>query len=244
MCTTPKEKAARAKEILNIVDADVRHAIKLEAMFVRVAYTKHAGKKFDQTMAAQGYNTVLDSLYFELVLTMTRIYDKIRVPRVAENTASLPQLMKLLSQPEVVQEIQDANAAARTPTGDFKQILDGMGSQYYQQHADEAMKSAAKDAEEIRTLVTEFEVLQGNHLLGRLETIRDELFAHKAIVRNFNNPAKYGDAEELLVKTCSFVTRLNKAVIRLVSTYEHTQATWQEHAESFWKMSADVSNGG
>ena len=62
------------------------------------------------------------------------------------------------------------------------------------------------------------------------------MFAHTAIERNRNNPARYGDAEDLLEVTAQFVARLNSAIRSLHCTYEEHKLTCKEDAEFFWHL--------
>lgn len=153
----------------------------------------------------------------------------------SENTASLPELMELLLQTEVVGELQTRSERRKTPNGHLEKELQTQDSGFLEKLNRDATLSAQAETSEIFSLLTEFDKLKGSHLLAGLRSIRNELFAHTAIERNRNNPARYGDAESLLDKTLQFVSRLNSAVINLHCSYQDHIQTWQEHADFFWK---------
>jgi len=232
---TPSDKVDKAIKILELIDGNVRHALKLQAYFCRAAYNDDIKVRFDQSKAAPGYNQIVDSLYFELIMTLVRLYDDLPDAKHSENTASLPELMKLLSQTQVVAELQARSEQRKTPKGQLEKELQTRDSSFLEKLNRDATLSAQVETSEIFSLVSEFEKLKGSHLLARLRFIRNELFAHTAIEQNRNNPARYGDAETLLEKTLQFVSRLNSAVRNLHCTYQEHIQTWQEHADFFWQ---------
>jgi hypothetical protein len=232
---TAQEKADKACRILELIDINVRHALKIQAYFSRSAYHNDVGKYFDQSKAAPGYNQVVDSLYFELILTIVRAYDDLNEDKHSENTASLPELMKLLSQSAVIAELQTRSERRKAPSGTLEKDLLTSDREFLDKLRANAKHSAQSEISEIASLIKEFEQLKGNHHLGRLRSIRNELLAHTAIERNRNNAARYGDAEELLEKTARFVSKLNSAIINLHWNYQSHINTWQEHAEFFWQ---------
>lgn len=229
---TPTEKADKVVKILGLVGGNVRHAFKLQAYFCRAAYKDDVKKHFDQSKAASGYNQILDSLYFELIMTLVRLFDNLKEEKGAHNTASIPGLMSLLSETEVVAELQVRSEQRKNSTGD-------LDTDFLKKLEADAVQSASKDASKETSLIfalfRDFEKLKGSHLLSRLRTIRNELLAHTAIKRNRNNPAHYGDTEKLLKKTAQFVVSLNSSVKSLHDDYKGEIEIWQEHADYFWK---------
>lgn len=231
---TPGEKADKAVIILEIVDDNVRHALMLRAYFCRAAYHDDVKTHFDQSRAAPGYNQVVDSLYFELIMTLVRLYDDLPEDKHAQNVASLPELMALLAQAEVVGEFQARSEKLKYPKGEFEKELQSYDTDFLMKLRANATNSAQAETSQIFALIGEFNKLKGSHLIARLRTIRHELFAHTAIERTRNNPPHYGDAEELLDKTTRFVAQLNSAVRSLHCTYEEHIQTCQEQADYFW----------
>lgn len=232
---TPTEKVDKAIKILELIDGNVRHALRLQAYFCFGAYNNDIKERFDQSKAAPGYNQILDCLYFELIMTLVRLYDDLPDAKHSENTASLPELMGLLSQTEVVAELQTRSEQRKTPNGQLEKELQTKDSDFLKKLKRDATLSAQADTSELFSLLGEFDKLKGSHLLARLRSIRNELFAHTAIERNQNNPARYGDAEALLERTVQFVSRLNSAIRSLHCTYQVHIQTWQEHADFFWR---------
>ncbi len=232
---TPIEKADKAVEILKLVDGNVRHAFKLQSYFCCAAYNDEVKKRFDQNEAAPGYNQILDSLYFELIMTLVRLFDNIHEKKSDQNTASIPKLMSLLSETEVVAMLQLRSVQRKVLTGDLKLELKSFDLDFLKRLDAEAIQSAYNETSQIFGLFQNYEKLKGSHLLGRLRTVRNELFAHTAIERNRNNPARYGDAEKFLEKTAIFVASLNSSVKSLHNDYKDEIEKWQEHAKYFWK---------
>ena len=228
---TAQEKADKACKILEMIDSNIRHALKIQAYFIRSAYKDDVRKYFDQSKAAPGYNQIVNSLYFELILTIVRSYDDLNEDKHSDNTASLPELMKLLSQSIVVAELQTRSELRKTPQKDLLTY----DPTFLDQLRENAKVSAQSETSEIIALVQEFTQLKGNHHLSRLRSLRHELLAHTAIERNQNNPARYGDAEELLKKTTDLVCRLNSAIRSLHGDYQSHINIWREHAEYFWQ---------
>jgi uncharacterized protein YjgD (DUF1641 family) len=232
---TPSDKVDKAIKILELIDGTVRQALKLQAYFCCAAYKDDIKVRFDQSKAALGYNQILDSLYFELIMTLVRLYDALPDAKHSENTASLPELMKLLSQKEVAAELQARSEQRKTPKGQLEKELQMRDISFLKKVNRDATLSAQAETSEISFLVKEFEKLKGSHLLPKLRSIRNELFAHTAIEQNRNNPAQYGNAEALLDKTLQFVSRLNSAVRNLHYTYQEHIQTWRDHADFFWQ---------
>lgn len=233
---TPSDKADKATRILELADANVRHALKTRAYFCRAAYCDDVKRYFDQTEGALGYNKIVDSLYFELIMTIVRLFDELPDQKHADNTASLPELVSLLRQSDVLAVLQKRSRQAKTPTGELEQDLESRDGDFLEKLRADAISSAQGETTEVFSLLAEFQQLKGSHLLARLRSVRNELFAHTAIERNQNSPTRYGDAEELLEKTSAFTRRLNAAIRRLHCDYSEHEQTWTEHADAFWRM--------
>lgn len=232
---TSAEKADKVVKILKLIDEDVRHAFRLQSYFCRAAYNNDVKKYFNQSKAAPGYNQICNSLYFEFIMTLTRLFDNFKRKKNTHNTASLPELMSLLSETEVVDELQRRSEQRKTPSEDLEKNLEFSDADWLKELKDGAKQSACNERSLISGLLQDFEKLKGNHLLGRLRIIRNELLAHTAIERNKNNSARYGDPERFLQKTAQFVASLNSAVESLHNDYKEHIKTWQEHADYFWE---------
>jgi len=117
---TPDEKADKATRILELVDANVRHALKLKAYYCRAAYHDDVMSYFSKTKTAPGYNHIVDALLFELIMTLVCLFDDSSNKKHADNTASLPKLVALLSQSQVRAVLEERSRQRKTPTGEFR----------------------------------------------------------------------------------------------------------------------------
>lgn len=232
---TAGEKAEKGIRILEIIDGNVRHALRLKEYFCRAAYRDEVKTHFNQSKAASGYNQAIDALYFELIMTLVRLYDDLPDQKHAENTASIPELIGLLSQTEVVAELQARSEQRKTPKDQLEKELESSNKDFLEKLKADARRSAQAETSEIFGLLNEFKKLKGSHLLGRLRSVRNELFAHTAIERTRNNPARYGDAEEFLKQTMQFVSLLNSAVRNVLCTYQEHIQLCVEQADFFWQ---------
>jgi hypothetical protein len=144
-------------------------------------------------------------------------------------------LIGILSETEVVAELQARSKQRKTPTGQLEKELCSSDKDFGEELKADARRSAQAKTSEIFGLLNEFKKLKGSHLLGRLRSVRNELFAHTAIERTRNNPARYGDAEDLLEQTMRFVIGLNSAVRSVHCTYREHIQMWLGHADCFWQ---------
>ena len=234
---TGAEEADRAERIVELIDRNVRQAIKLRAYFCRGAYHgQDVRARFDRTKAAPGFKTVLDSLYFELILTMARLFDAPDDQNKAARTAAIPVLLGLLEQPKTRQELQRRSVERTTPK-DLRD-LDGRSASedFVAQLRADAVRSAEAETHDIERLIDEYDTLAGSHLICRIRRSRNEFLAHTAIDPSRNNRAAYGDAEELLAKAIPLVARLQSAVRSCHASFEDENGIWEEHAEIFWRV--------
>jgi hypothetical protein len=233
---TPSDKADKAISILELVDRNVRHALKTRAYFCRAAYQDDVKNYFNQTKGAPGYNQIVDSLYFELIITLVRLFDELREQKHADNFASLPELISLLRQSAVIDVLQERSLQAKTPTGELEKDLKSHDQGFLSKLRRDAIFGSQQETAVVFALLAEFQKLKGSHLLARLRLVRNELFAHTALERSQNNPVRYGDAEDLLKQTATFISQLNDSVRRLHCDYTDHERTWTEHADVFWQM--------
>ena len=232
----------KATKILEIIDINLRHALKLKEYFSRAAYQDDVRAHFDNSKAAPGYSQVLDSIYFELIMTIVRMYDDLSDDKHGKNTASLPRLVQILSQADVLADLQARSIEGQTPRGKLEKQLQRQDKDFLERLRKKAIESAQADLTTLSRLLKDFEKIKGCHQLARLRSVRHQLFAHTAIVRNPNNPARYGDAEALLEKTKALVSGLNSVVKRLHCSYTDHIDIWQDHADHFWKRASGQNN--
>ena len=76
--------------------------------------------------------------------------------------------------------------------------------------------------------------LKGSHLVARLTTVRNKLYAHTATKFNRNQFADYGQAEELLRKTLPILNMLNLSISDKVEPYDKISIFWEGYSTEFW----------
>jgi hypothetical protein len=88
---------------------------------------------------------------------------------------------------------------------------------------------------EIQTALEEFKSLKGSHLIGRLKTVRHNMFAHTSTDFNRNEVAEYGQAEELLEKTLPMLNGAQSAIRGKPEPYDKFSEYWKLYAVEFWQ---------
>ncbi|MEW8437706.1 MAG: hypothetical protein AB2689_06070 [Candidatus Thiodiazotropha taylori] len=233
---TPNEKATKVIHILSILDAQIRHAYEVKAYFCRAAYQNDVREYFDQTSAAPGYNQITISLYYDLIMTVVRMFDKLPNKIHAENTASLPELMLLLKDNNTVEVLKEHELTARTLPFDQVTAQEKIEPGFSSLHKRKVQESVDHMEAEITQLIKDFKTLSGSHYLRGLRNIRNELLAHTAININDKNVTRYGDAESLLKLTSDFIIRLNAVIRRLNDNYGKHVDRCTNSANDYWLM--------
>jgi hypothetical protein len=177
----------------------------------------------------------MGALYFEFLLTMTRLFDDLPDVRNAENTASIPELMKLLDQEDVIAELENRAISRRALDHIEGPISADEQTDIINRMRLMAIESAQEDVRTIHELLDEYKEFRDSHLLQRIRNIRNGLFAHTAVEPAVNNWPTYGDAEQLLDKTKPFVARIQYAVWSLQAGYEMEVRIKKENADVFWR---------
>ena len=222
--------------IVQFLDRNIRQAVYLAAFFERAAYDRADIKKyFDQSRAASGYNQVLDAIYFELVVTMARLYDDPYEEDKSSKTASIPVAMAILEDPSTLPELRSRLLTRHDPSGiqgaDPATIL-------------KMKQSTEADIEErlmaIAPLLDAYMRLKGNHLLQRIKTARNEFMAHTTLNPTKNNRLAYGDAEQLLEKTLPIVAALQSLVRSYHISYANDRNESKESADVFWTIVTSI----
>jgi hypothetical protein len=96
-------------------------------------------------------------------------------------------------------------------------------------------KTRRKVESEIQSARKEFKSLNGSHLLGRLRTVRNNMFAHTSPNFNRNQVAKYGHAEKLLERILAMLNSLNSAIGGKAEPYDKIKEYWKKYAREFWQ---------
>jgi len=81
----------------------------------------------------------------------------------------------------------------------------------------------------------EFKSLNGSHLVGRLKTVRHNMYAHTSANFKRNQVAEYGYAEKLLERTLPMLNNVNAAVRGKVQPYDKIRKYWKSYAVEFWQ---------
>lgn len=220
----------RLEQIVQFLDRNIRQAIHLAAYFERAAYDRADIKiYFDQSRAAPGYNQVLDAIYFELVVTMARLYDDPHADDKSSKTASIPVAMSILEDPTTLPELRSRLLTRHDPSeirgADQSTIL--QLKQSTESDIDGRLKTIAP-------ILDAYMRLKGNCLLQRIKTARNEFMAHTTLNPTMNNKLAYGNAEQLLAKTIPIVAALQSLVLSYHISYEHDRNESAEEAEIFW----------
>lgn len=225
---TAAEKTEKVQRILELIDGVTRHAIQLRAYFLRGAHLgKHDSEELNTSKAADGYNIVMNSLYFELVIVLACLFDPSEA-RKAENTASLPVLIDMLKDQDVQAELK-RRSIARKHEG-----LDKLPQHWREEMRVVGIKAAEARAQDILTVIGDYNSLNGCHLVDHIRTARNKYYAHIAITPSKPNKLAYGEAEELLSKTIPFLIRLQLSARDLHTTYDENDPHWENFADVFW----------
>jgi len=115
----------------------------------------------------------------------------------------------------------------------FKRLFEYLSAEFV--HDFEA-KTQKKVQSEIQSARKEFKGLDGSHLLSRLRTVRNKMFAHTSPAFNRNQVAKYGQAEELLKRTLAMLNSLNSAIGGKPEPYDKIKEYWKGYSKEFWQM--------
>lgn len=233
---SPDQKAIKAIRILQILDVNVRHAYEIKAYFCRAAYNNDVINYFDQTPAAPGYNKITVSLYYELIMTVVRIFDKLPRTMQSDNTASLPELMSLLRDNNTIEALKENERSARTLPPDIINDQEKLDPGFSSRHKIEVQESVNHLSEAVAQLIDDYKRLSGSHYLRGLRNIRNQLLAHTAIKINDKEVTHYGDAESLLDLTANYIMRLNAAIRRINDNYDQHVDSCATSANYYWQM--------
>jgi hypothetical protein len=226
----------RLEQVIQLLDKNVRQAIRVSSHFERAAYLNPEVKAyFDQSLAANGYNQVMDSLYFELILTMARLYDNPRENSKAEKTASVPVAASILALQDVQETLKvrllerhDMSSTLGADPSDIRRLNDSV-----REDVDQRLLDVSKILDDCRKI-------ECGHLVQRIRNARNDLLAHTSISPASNNKLTYGDAEDLLKSTQLLIARLQSVVRSCHISYQHESDEATKLASIFWER---VING-
>jgi hypothetical protein len=168
---TSKEKAIKAIQILEKLDDNVKHAFEVKAYFCRAAYENDIKSFFDGSTGAPGYNQITLSLYYDLIMTVVRVFDKLPNRVHADNTASLPELISLLRDNSTVEVLKEQERLARTLPNDLIKAEEVVDAGFLLRHKAEVLDKVNHFAKTIENLVGDYCRLNGSHYLRGLRGV-------------------------------------------------------------------------
>jgi hypothetical protein len=221
----------RLEQVIKLLDTNVRHAIRIASYFERAAYVNADVKAyFDQSLAANGYNQVMDSLYFELILTMARLYDNPREISKAKKTASIPVAGSILA----LQNVQETLKERLLERHDMSSTVDADASDILRLN-DSVREKINHRLLDVPRILNDCQKIGSGHLVQRIRKARNDLLAHTSISPASNNKLAYGDAEKLLKFTKVIVERLQSVVCSYHISYQHECDEAIKLASIFWE---------
>lgn len=205
--TTYEKSLKKIDQCLFWLNPNAKHAIELKETFSYPAYNDELRNSVKGTNAVRVYKICLESIYFEFIMTLMRMYDSYE-----KETACFKNLFNEINENFIESYEKDKNI---------------------------------KIKEELKSIVHDFNNLKGSHLVSRLTTVRNKLFAHTATNFNSNQFADYGHAEELLEKTLPLLNRLNKIFSNRIEPFESIINHWKGFSSEFWKkfVNTNIKSG-
>jgi len=195
--TTYEKSLKKINQCLFWLNPNAKHAIELKETFSYPAYNDELRNSLNGTNAVLVYKVRLESIYFEFIMTLMRMYDSYE-----KETACFKNLFNEINENFIESYEKDKNIKIKG---------------------------------ELKSIVHYFNNLKGSHLVSRLTTVRNKLFAHTATNFNSNQFAEYGHAEELLEKTLPLLHRLNKLFSNRIEPFESIIDHWKGFSSEFWK---------
>jgi hypothetical protein len=114
----------------------------------------------------------------------------------------------------------------------FKKLSEYLTDDFIQQYEKNTEREVRN---KIESALTEYRDLNGSHLVGRLKTVRHNMFAHTSTNFNRNQVAEYGHAEQLIDKTLPMLNKLNHAFRDKIEPYDKISTFWKGYAKEFWR---------
>jgi hypothetical protein len=231
---TPSEKLHTAEAILVRIDQNTRKAIALAALFGRAAnHEEDFAPHFDNSPAADGYNHVLDALYFELVLTVARLFDEEKRDADKPMTASIPVLILLLDGPDVFDALRQGLRKRHDPSK-IKGMDDLKKDRYRQSLHTRIDDTISK----LPQLLKRCRDLKGHTLVRTIRGARNAFMAHTALTPSRDNLLAYGQAESLLWLAVPLITQLQASVRSYYPDYTEEGGRQSELAGDFWRRAS------
>jgi hypothetical protein len=231
---------SQLRPMLDKINAELRRAIALHEIYQIGTSDKSATSKFDKTYAANALNLIRDSLLYEEVMCLMRLWDE-------RDAISIPNVVKGLRK----KEIQEAIIGRRRSA--MLEIMSGPEFTSHSQADQECLRSqyvreadqAAADARaEIDSCLTEVSKICAGTLRKSLKNFRDKVIAHTLLITQAERRAqetgstipnfRYGDEQKFLLDTIPLVVTLNALVDDLQITFEDSKRIWGIYSKAYW----------
>lgn len=238
-----EKKLAALREAIKLVANDVTRSIALYQMYLG-SNSEAVIEALSDTEGAFGFNVVRNALFFELVITLTRIHDSGR----ADN-ASIDNIMSLAADWRVRKRLMDQAVEAYRERGvtiaatrdrrlskeERAKLEEELRSWAERKRDEEALLEADKVAEWLDEAFALYEKLQQEAARKALRKLRNWHFAHQAL-EGKRHGAKYGDEKRLLDITVPLFEKIALAVEGTDYGLPHGEEAWEGRAEAFWQM--------
>jgi hypothetical protein len=123
-------------------------------------------------------------------------------------------------------------------TASFKTLFGYLSDdfiKYFETETNRKVKS------EIQSALIDYNKLNGSHLLGRLKTVRHNMFAHTSMNFNKKQIAEYGYAEKLLDKTLPMLNKLNLTILGKLEPFDALRVDLKLCVSDFWQSTLNKS---
>ncbi len=235
MCTLSELK--KLKTIQEKIDKQVQRAISLKELFEFSALNKDFKEKLSKSLnnseECYGFNACVESILFDFIMTLMRIYDDPDINRI---NVCFKELFKILDSPSVVSHLKkqaSKNVLSRETvfihgTKDLRKLNKS-------RKQEDARNAEEKVQESIVSARSKFSEINERHYKARLrKDARHQLISHLALERKTNQYAKIGDAEELLKLTIPLMNDLNFSILGSHNNYETISENWKKRSKAFW----------
>lgn len=218
---TTEIKHTRCREILKLLEANVREATRLAAMINRVNDHEDVRAAFSQTYEANGLNVVFEALLRQLVIVLARMHDPYRPENDrGGNRASLSHLMHLLDDKSVV----------RLFTDDARQWLPDLNRQ--ERDARLALRAIQRARVKYRRLMKS----EAAKWLIAVKNFRDIHLAHSLFEKTADEQMYYGYVGDLLKGTKVLIPLLSLGLDGAHWDLEEREQIDGKMADRFWKV--------
>lgn len=191
-------------------EQDALRAIAARAIHAKGAYDQDVTAKYNNTNEAWGYNVLMTSVFFELVMILMRLWDD------RKDVLSLPRAKSIVTDDSFTKWfIEQERERSKTFSPNLREEI-------------------------IRAYLEKFhcayDAAKGHHSKSRLRDLRNQLFAHNAD-QKVGQTAKYGYADELIEMTIPVAETINIVARSHEFHGKEFVEEWSKRADDFWTTS-------